>query len=164
MGTIKANSTWRRQSKVRALAKWTSLALTIVLVGLWITSRWLAVQYRYVHNFRTLGSLWVDGRFEIQWSFVKDHFIPESSYGWQTWRPDGVWNFDFRFAMETPTDYGLLRVPGCVPEVVTMASFMILLKSDRVTKQRSKAGKCVRCEYDRGGLSTDAKCPECGKP
>ncbi len=159
MNTIKAN----RTLKIRNVAKWASLAIAIMLVGLWCASRWTAVQYRWAHSFRSLGLSWVDGRFQIQWSLIKGYFIEESKYGWDTWPPDGVWHFDFKFTAETPTDYGELGMPGCIPAAVVLLPFLILHRADRIKLRRSKAGKCITCGYDGVGLARDAKCPECGK-
>jgi hypothetical protein len=55
--------------------------------------------------------------------------------------------------------------PGLLGNTAMFAAvFWLVMPGRRVLRSllRDRAGRCVGCGYDRAGLATDAKCPECG--
>jgi hypothetical protein len=67
--------------------------------------------------------------------------------------------WDFRWVSQKP---GLgtreLWIPGWVP-IVLCAAWTV---SPLVIRKLGPAGLCPKCRYDRAGLPTGARCPECG--
>jgi hypothetical protein len=46
--------------------------------------------------------------------------------------------------------------------LATLFLSIVVWRRLRRPKRRAELGQCPECGYDRRGLATDAKCPECG--
>jgi hypothetical protein len=63
----------------------------------------------------------------------------------------------------TPASYPAgERVPLWPLLLVSAAASLFVWKRPAVARIRLRLRQCVGCGYDRAGLATDAKCPECG--
>jgi hypothetical protein len=53
-------------------------------------------------------------------------------------------------------------LPLWIPFLVAAIPSALFWRRDHVLTKRARAGRCPACNYDRHGLTADAKCPECG--
>ena len=68
-------------------------------------------------------------------------------------RPRGLWRWH-----HLGIACGLPPVLACLSTIATVAAW----KLDVLARRRERLGCCPECNYDRTGLASDAKCPECG--
>ncbi len=141
--------------KLRKTIKWGGAAVTVLLVVVWIGSRWWAVEW---HS--DLG--WLCGLqpgqliignvdssnigFPLGWRADRSH---SSTMGWWYFyqrRYDGWW---FLFPLWVPISLFLLPT-------------IIAWRLDTLAHRRARLNLCPKCNYDRAGIAAEAVCPECG--
>jgi hypothetical protein len=139
--------------RIRKTIKWGGAAVTVLLVVVWIGSGWFAccclpTQRSWVSVYGgqvTFGQA-LDGpittrpipiqRFESSiLSFFESHSYPN-----RRWISSPIWL--------------LALMTGCA---TTLAWYL-----DALARRRDRLNLCPKCHYDRAGIATDAKCPECG--
>jgi hypothetical protein len=89
----------------------------------------------------------------------------EEEYTWCGAAVEPLPGFRLWFDYEPEPPAGLVlwwvQIPLWVPCLLIGAPAVLLWRID--AKRRLAApGRCVRCGYDRAGLSKDTTCPECG--
>jgi hypothetical protein len=71
------------------------------------------------------------------------------------WKP--LWRSD--------SSYYAIRIPLWIPFLLCAIPTALLWRRDHILTvggKRARAGRCPKCGYDRGGLTPDTPCPECG--
>jgi hypothetical protein len=60
--------------------------------------------------------------------------------------------------------YLFIGIPLWCPALLVMLPTIVAWRTDMKAQGRSRAGACIKCGYDRAGISTQTVCPECGAP
>jgi hypothetical protein len=134
-----------------------SVAACVVLLVVWIASRWYAVaittpgghdvgvgggvfSYCVSEDLRGVG--WQTRTFTLS-SSMWCWWFDAGSFGWRV----GRW----------------WSVPLWMPLVAMSALTLWLWRRDARHARRVLTGRCEHCRYDLAGLNADAPCPECGR-
>ena len=139
--------------------KWGGAVVTVLLVVVWIGSRWWFAFAQGTHFGVTVypgGIMLVEqtspslppwwglhsregyGGFEGMWEWWFG-FV-SGNYGWQFFMP--LWPF----------------------ALATLSATVVAWRLDTLARRRARLTPhlCPKCNYDRTGLAADAVCPECG--
>lgn len=135
--------------------KWVGAAATILLLVVWIGSRW--------HRFESFngagyglgvtgGQLLilqplVDLPWDWHWSFQTYEEL--ALFGW--WFDRNRWPHS-----------QVTQVPLWFPALISLLATAAAWRADFAHRRRARAGTCSSCNYDRAGLAPNAVCPECG--
>ncbi len=140
----------RRRSRARRIAKWTGLAVCVVMAGAWAASRyWEACFYG------DKLSLWVcGGGVEVR--------LNKWGATWfsGTWRiyPAGRDQLLIPYQYSNFSNWCVI-IPLWIPLVLAAIPTVLAFMRDR----RSIPGHCQHCGYDLTG-NVSGRCPECGEP
>jgi hypothetical protein len=151
---------WRR---LRKWAKWGCTVGAVLMILVWLASAW--VRFSWVDSqLREYGIS--AGCFEYYWApGTTVYVMSRRSPGWSAARPrpgralrlwPRGWEYEWGSASEfidSPL-WPLFVLPG--------SAAIALWLMDGRAERRARALRCVRCGYDRGGLSAGVQCPECG--
>jgi hypothetical protein len=141
--------------RIRKTVKWGGAVVAVLLLTLWISSRW------WFGGYRSRGGTWVCvgvGMVGIEYATTS---VPPQSYGFDydfNAAPDLVWWFDW--GSQPP--WAWIWVPLWVPTVPLLLATVAAWRLDAVARRRTGAGCCAKCGYDLRGLREGAVCPECG--
>ncbi len=146
------------RKRLRNTIKWGGTALTVLLLVVWVGSRWWWAGVEFLPT----GELFVTGgRFAIGWQEPWS-IVPENYSCWMSrlWSTRFEWWFD---AWPQPGAMGrtLFTVvsPIWVIFLLAAAPTLWLWWRDR----RRAPGMCTHCGYDLRGVAHEV-CPECGAP
>ena len=141
------------RSRVRRIAKWTGLAVCVLLLGAWIAS-WFGSL--------TWGSLTWDshclhlsiggGVLGVIWG------SPGLETGFDAWLHEGMWN-SWTVTFDVIGSTVTVFVPLWLPLLLVAIPTAFLFYRDR---RRPGPGHCPQCGYDLTG-NVSGVCPECGK-
>jgi hypothetical protein len=141
--------------RIRKTIKWAGVAVTVLLVAVWIGSGWKAIAWRGSGGgYARLSSG------EVQIGAARsnsdlDHAVLAIRLI-DAWRGDGA-------SFWTNTQFGwLLSMPVWPVACACVAITGVAWRLDTLANRRERAGKCPKCGYDRQGLAPEAICPECG--
>jgi hypothetical protein len=167
----------RSRGRVRAALKWISTALAVLILATLVATRWYVVVFEFVGTPDPTGNseLRIDNR-EIRLSvglitlttyrgprrLERAHEPPFGRYFVRVNRSN--WP-GLRWRPVANTSYGRedrSEVALWAPLVVMLAVAGFTWHADIQGRQRTRAGACRSCGYDRRGLVGGAKCPECG--
>lgn len=141
--------------RIRRTTKWIGAVVSVVLVVVWIGSRWYRGTWCGQH-----------GHVVAIWGGRLYAWLPLAPSGWR--EPPG-WH-----VASAPSALGWTYEGGgwarerwiAVPiwPVALSAAIMSLAawRLDALARRCERVGACPKCRYDRAGLAPDAVCPECG--
>lgn len=146
----------RRRSRARRIAKWTGLAVCVVVAVAWVTSILRNVGYsrgRIDFGLALGGAYGILSEHPGGWGWFN---YPGGRFAGVVWSP----NLDLRRFGQTPFNgWGRnLFVPLWLPFLLVAIPTFILWRRDR----RPPPGHCLRCRYDLTG-NVSGRCPECGE-
>jgi hypothetical protein len=144
--------------RIRKTIKWGGAVVTVLLVVVWIGSRWLGADW---HGMGSGYAMIVDGSLIVargestdltglrvlhvrgikHRSLFAPFYLGQSAPRWSIWVP--LW-----------TPVAILILP-------TVAAW----RFDALARRRERAARlnlCPKCNYDRAGIAAGAACPECG--
>ena len=145
-----------RPPYIRKTTKWGGAAVTVLLVGVLVASRWWSLVY--VHSSHIgwsgvrngfAGGFWCDGRYASGEPGMHLDRNPHTGLLWSPrWR---VTDLDTTFF-----------VPLWIPATLTLAATVTAWRLDTRARRRDRECRCSKCNYDRTGITPSAVCPECG--
>jgi hypothetical protein len=143
--------------RIRKTVKWVGAAVTVLLVGAWLSSaKWYSA-VTYAHDRGVIlhtGWMLVErtGPFAIDPVFECGPYS-DNSYEWASlWQwPPVEWDRNGATSIA-------LWLPAAVTTLITAAAWRL----DAIARRRDRVGCCHSCNYDRAGLAAGAVCPECG--
>ncbi len=135
---------------------WGGAAVTVLLVVVWIGSRWWGVDYlppqgkhcMTIARGRLLVTPWPNDLGPIT--------ILQT--GWHLYR-DPAPRYFWHFGSGTLNAF---VIPLWIPTMVTVTMAIISWRLDTLARRRDRLNLCSKCNYDRAGLTPGAVCPECG--
>jgi hypothetical protein len=151
--------------KIRKTIKWGGVAVTVLLVVVWIVSgTW------------TLG--WVSRagyQIALHHGAILMQYSPSTIdaaavEGWRGQRaathPAGMM-FNYvcapRCGSFAPVPGWYVIAPVVIPIVVVGVGSLIAWRFDTLAHRRARLNHCSNCNYDRAGIEKNAVCPECGQ-
>ena len=142
--------------KLRKTIKWGGAALTMLLVAVGIGSGWWTVSWigrSGIHVGAIYGRLIVRGT-------NRGSFGGSPGTGWYGGYMESQlgWWFDWR---TTPRGWSV-EAPFWLPSVISLLVTAVAWRLDTLARRRARLNLCPKCNYDRAGITGDAKCPECG--
>jgi len=167
-----------KRQRLRKWAKWTCTVACCCVVALLIGNRRSSWHGRsgpvYVlffggalrlEYFKPEGSPFFD-RWELERLTVSANERLDW-YWWFAWEAGGRQYTvsvlkDGKFKPLVLTTRPMVRIPMWLPALLFAVPAGLLWRTDIRAARRSRSGSCPDCGYDRRGLATDAKCPECG--
>jgi hypothetical protein len=150
--------------RIRKTIKWGGAAVTVLLVILWVGSRWVSVQWS---DWRpgvsgTYGDgpviLVTQGLFKLSWGAYL--WNPPAQQRWEFYRGSYWTIWYFRWTRDRVGTF--LAFPLWIPSVMTAITTALAWRLDTFARRRARLNLCPKCNYDRAGIAGDAKCPECG--
>jgi hypothetical protein len=143
--------------RIRKTIKWGGAAVTVLLVVVWVGSRWGGAWYYGKQFHASVGG----GRFQLDYYSNGAPFVATGfSAGIDEW-PIGP-RFElcgfFRFNPTAWVVWMSILPLAAVPGAASLCAWRL----DTLARRRAKLNPCAKCGYDRTGISKDAKCPECG--
>ncbi len=148
--------------RIRTAIKWGGLAVTAVLVVVWIGSAWGDIEYAMprqglvaVRHGR-IEVFGMDPRLVWEGNVVSvsapgvslDGPEPSRFTWWGSWKTDSLgWR---------------AVVPLWLPAVATLSVGLAACIPEMLARRRARLNRCPTCGYDRAGIGKDAVCPECG--
>lgn len=153
--------------RIRKAIKWGGAAAAAVLVVVWFASAWWGAGYvsrTFVCGIDP-GRLVVKSGWDTGIS-TRTRFEARARRGFEPWRwkieGEGDWSTLDGKRVPMWDGVWLLIVPLWMPVVCLLLISAVAWRLDVLARRYGRAGKCVRCGYDRAGLAAEAKCPECG--
>lgn len=141
--------------RVRKTVKWGGAVLTVLLVVVWIASRWFALVW-----ISPSGSVAAVSSGELK-HVAHQEALVMAGPGWHSVRvPDPSLRSEFYWASWKPVPSFTIPLwcPALVSLLVTLAAWWPQMNSRR----RLRRGRCPTCGCHRAGLRARAVCPECG--
>lgn len=152
--------------RVRRMVKWGGAVVTVLLMVVWISSRWFVYTWAWSGGRYVLlaGGVVQGGRFAYTDPETEPDTAAYSARQFQ--RVNRRWDdrveFRWRPAMASsymgPTMECPLWMPAAVVAIVTLFAWRL----DASAGRRGRLNLCPKCGYDRAGIAGDARCPECG--
>jgi hypothetical protein len=78
--------------------------------------------------------------------------------------PEWHWNWWCSLEANRPFLKWEVAVPLWFLGLPLLACTLAAWRLDARARRRARTSHCQKCNYDRAGLSPDARCPECGAP
>ena len=154
----------RPHPRIRKTIKWGGLALTVLLVAVWIGTNWFTLIWggRSPHSWDLSiggGNLTTDyGVVELEWG---SYPVPDENLGIHLRYTKNSLASGFGWGVSRPA--GMIQTP-LWPLVVACAACTLIAFWVDARFPLPRPGQCPRCRYDRSGLaSKNAVCPECGE-
>jgi hypothetical protein len=150
--------TMKPHPRIRRTIKWGGAAMTVLLVVVWIGSGWWFASLRCLAGFYlevgagTVQVTHIDGEPQGPNYQIGRYAGPGFRRAW--------WFQDVR----APYFHAIV-IPIWVVLAVVLPAASIAWRFDAVATRRDRArrlGLCLRCNYERIGLSPGSPCPECG--
>ncbi len=141
----------RRLPKLRKVCKWTGLVLSVMLLVVWVGSKWYRIGFSADRGQAAYAEA---GAVEF-WHNLPILGLKYSSSSWYTREASGPWRWWFQY-ITLPTGESLLVFPMWPLVLGVVGTTAVIWRRDR---RLSKPGLCKQCGYDIRGLQ---KCPECG--
>jgi hypothetical protein len=144
--------------RIRKTIKWGGAAVTVLLVVVWIASGWAAVGWYGESGFGVRigeGGLQV-GRYPTVWPGGAS--LPQGL----TWDRSESAAFSPGFMSDGISAHAF--VPLWIMFAIVLAPTVFAWRLDARARPRARLNLCQKCAYDRAGLASPAKCPECGAP
>lgn len=139
--------------RLQSTTKWGCTVLTVLLLLVWITSRWFYVGASVAER----GSIYVCwGCLSIAWELPWDD--PRGALEVGAWKemPHFIWWFGYRASITPALSIRRVDVP-----LWSLATLVAIPAGLLCYRARLAPGLCRKCGYDlRGG--TTGVCPECG--
>jgi hypothetical protein len=141
--------------KLRKTIKWGGAAVTVVLMVVWIGSRWW--QAYWLGN---QGGFFDIARGSIRfgvWQVGTPFFSPGLTIS-----RIGLTNFNWCFSVQQSAPNWAIQIPlwAFVGLVGTAAA--AAWRFDTLARRLARLNLCPKCNYDRAGIGAGAACPECG--
>ena len=142
---------------MRSTIKWGGAVLTILLLIVWVGSRWCAGYTTLVPSLAVQADA---GRVLVTWMSN-----PPMKYQGDLYVRQAVPGALFRwwFTVESKSVWGnrvaIVAIPGWALVIAAATPTFLIWRRDR----RRMPNLCPHCDYDRTGLPADRACPECGK-
>jgi len=145
------------RTAIRKTVKWGGAVAVVLLVALWVSSKWWWVQLTPSGTTQITSS---GGRLFVE---VR---TSNSSNRWQVGLISQVeqtavaFSWDF-WPISDRQSTGRF-IPVWFPTALVLIPTALAWWLDRRASRRSRIGLCPACSYDRLGLAAGAVCPECG--
>jgi hypothetical protein len=143
--------------RIRKTIKWGGAVMTVLMVVVWIGSRWWSV----VGQLPVLGVVGVGGgqafdcwNDQIPWSGAEWPRLDRLPYTELAW--------SFKRLPVPRYGYTLYVLPMWVPTCIGLLATIVVWRRDSRLSKHERIGRCPRCGYNRAGIGRDAACPECG--
>ncbi len=145
------------RSSLRTTLKWTAAAVTLLLLMVWISTRWWRLEWSG-HDNQSVGLQ--NGRLAIILLSPPDGATPDITPGFTLTRKSEFlfWHFD---ALKSRGDVAYF-VPLWCPTLLALLLTALAWRPDLIAHHRARKGLCPSCGYNRAGLAPGAVCPECG--
>ncbi len=147
--------------RIRKTIKWGGAVVTVLLVVVWIGSGWwsAAAATDAGHSVTLTQGTWLVGKITSANPSAHGGFLlerwspplgPRSAYfrwwfNWTSWKQNWC-----------------LGIPGWIPTAFALLATAIAWRLDTIARRRERLYLCPKCNYDRTGITSDMKCPECG--
>jgi len=145
------------RTALRKTVKWGGAAGTVILVAVWVGSRWGGV----------IWGLPGGGFMAVRGGQCLAVVSPMQRYPTVRGGLSLVLSepyFRWRFYGEYRSGRITLSVPLWFPATILLALTAFAWRRDAVWHRRARAGVCPTCGYDLSGLPAKGGCPECGAP
>jgi hypothetical protein len=139
--------------------KWGGAVLSVVLVAVWIGSRW------WWFGYLSRGGTWGVGvsAGTVVIGYAKPG-VWSSPHGFLLRFADPPLHFAWWFNSESQPISTWWSVPLWVSTIPPLLATGAAWRLDALARWRARAGHCAKCGYDLRGLRDGAVCPECGAP
>jgi hypothetical protein len=146
--------------RIRKTMKWGGAAVTVLLMLVWIGSRWFALG---IEDGKWSGAVVTHGVLHLQWEERWIHDAPRQLRGVWKATSSPTWTGQYLWLRNTlGRDWFMLDIPLAWPIVLLLLASVIAWLLETFARRRARTGLCWKCSYSRAGLATDAVCPECG--
>jgi hypothetical protein len=145
----------RPHPRIRTALKWSGIALSALLLTLWARSYWLntfaihtsGVWASLQHGGVTAGNL----GFSVSDSSLTSYTPRDSMLLWwfSLTRSPGRWT---------------LFIPFWFVLLFALTPTALALHLHARDRRRARRNFCLICNYNRAGIPSETKCPECGSP
>lgn len=143
--------------RIRKTIKWGGVAVTVLLVVVWIGSGWR-------REYSAVSGRWdvflLDGRVVVTKSSQPVIFADRQAF--LARKPASTFSIVWGIDLESDSITWALYIPMWIPSLAVMLLALFAWRVDLLAHCRAKLNLCTRCGYDRAGILKDAKCPECG--
>jgi ssDNA-binding Zn-finger/Zn-ribbon topoisomerase 1 len=142
----------RPHPKIRKTIKWGGVAVTVLLVVVWIGSGWCEVGFHSTAWWIMLqhGSLYLERDPTQGWNTA-----------WYAYRDVGPWDASAR-SWASLRDHWQCLIGLWIPSLCAALVTAIAWRLDTLARRRERINHCPKCNYDRAGIAAGAVCPECG--
>ncbi|HVU64521.1 MAG TPA: hypothetical protein VHC70_11135 [Phycisphaerales bacterium] len=151
--------------RIRKTIKWGGVAVTLLLVAVWIGSGWASIGWSCVFRKATVRHgliclMWTRDMpvdFGGQWGVIM-----QGPNHWD--EHPRAWAFDWggHFFYHSPNGDWVAEFPVWPVAALLLMVTALAWHFDTLARRRERVGRCPNCNYDRAGLAAGAVCPECG--
>jgi hypothetical protein len=130
--------------------------VTVLLVVVWIGSRWRMAGYMR-------GSVMVQARVGCLDIAIQSRPAPQRMWGWHM-LSDKAPHLQWWYSIDNDPVFKTWRGEFPVWWLAMPAAAISLTawRLDTLASRGARLNLCPKCNYDRAGIAGDAKCPECG--
>jgi len=144
--------------------KWVGAAVTVLLVAVWIGSGW---GYFALKAPSGVSSRIHNGELDV---LVRYSRPPQGSgllpggTGWVPPPTCGRTPFQLCSEFSWNEFFGgrYVLVPLWPAPMLSLLVTLVALRLEVLARGRARLDRCQNCNYDRAGITSEAKCPECG--
>jgi hypothetical protein len=152
--------------RIRKTIKWGGAAVTVLLAGLLITSRWWNYDWSWgpLTAYSFSGSLGLNHRSSPgagDSTYYGFSITPYLHRGIDWWSAPICGDYTLMNGLHRSTGWRL-QVPTLLPFSMTFTVTMYCWLSEWFARRRARLNLCPKCNYDRAGIGAGAVCPECG--
>jgi hypothetical protein len=139
--------------RIRKTIKWGGAVVTVLLVVVWIASRWWMFGWAGPNDYRLAA------RGALMVAHVTTSGLG-GGWGARRMRPELHWWIQWF----DDADGWTLILPLWFPPALALIPTLVAWRLDVVAgrRQQARLNLCPKCHYDRAGLAAGAVCPECG--
>lgn len=141
--------------RIRKTVKWGGLAVTVLLVGVWVGTGWVSATWLSREG---TGFSFYTGRLGLGFGVWRDNPTGERHLRLAC----DAWMMQWSFETDTRGSGWVLAIPLWAPACLALMATAVAWRVDARARRREQPHLCSKCGYDRTGLAVGSPCPECG--